>query len=527
MNYWSSRFKSLFLAACFLPAMALRSHAELPADLDTYIRDGMKQWSIPGLAIAVIKDDAVVYMSGFGTRRHGSPEAVDADTIFAIGSTTKAFTAAAIAKLVEKELIEWDEPVVGKWPAFKLSEPYITSDIRFTDLLANHAGLSVASESLWYGTEFTRQEIVDRLQFVPFESGFRYEFQYRNVMFLLAGMSIPQIDGRPWEKFVTDEFFVPLGMSRTLPDNQGLDTLANVATPHILNYERVPEPIRYRNMTNISPAGSIFSSVRDMARWTRMQLNSGEIDGQRILEEDSIKFMHSPVTPVRTSGPGGKAIFPSLGFPAYCLAWVTGLYGGERIVYHNGDIDGMAAWVGLVPDQHLGVVVLSNLDSAEFRTAVFYKIVDAYLKKTTNDIDPTLLERFEAKLQARANQQAEWEKLRTNPVTPDLPIASYAGTYQNSWFGTVTLKLENGALVYERTPEQTLDLLPSGGNTFLARYRNPIEDLRIGKEEIEFTVEANTVKSFEESEQSLYRILNPSPAPPASPVPTATPDIEG
>ena len=179
----------------------------LPEDLDHYITSGMKAWKIPGLSIAVVKDGKAVLVKGYGVLEAGSTEKVDADTIFAIGSSSKAFTSAAIGTLVDQGKVKWDDHVVTHWPEFKMSDPWVTKEIRVSDLMANHSGLSELAELFWHGIDHDRKELIKRLAEVPITEGFRYQFQYRNLMFLAAGQLIPRVNGTSWDEYVTHTIF--------------------------------------------------------------------------------------------------------------------------------------------------------------------------------------------------------------------------------------------------------------------------------------------------------------------------------
>ena len=471
----------------------------LPDDVDQYIASGMKAWKIPGLSIAVVKDGKTVLVKGYGVIETGKPEKVDGDTIFAIGSASKAFTSAAIGTLVDSGKIKWDDHVVGHWPEFKLSDPWVTREIRVSDLMANHSGLSEISEQLWYGTDYGREELIKRLADVPITEGFRYQFQYRNLMFLAAGMLIPRVTGASWDDYVTETFFKPLQMDRTSTRLAKIKTDTNVAQPHVIDYQDNPLPIAFRNIENVGPAGSILSTAQNMARWVTMLTTGGSFSGKSFLKPETLAFIERSQTPVDTVGPGGQPLSPPAELRSYALSWVTESYKGTRLVWHNGDIDGMAAWVGMAPDMKLGVVILSNLDGGKLRDALFYRIIDSYTDKPLTDLDPELLAKHRKALDNRNQQEKKWSELGSDPVKPTLPIADYAGKYSNPAFGTVEMVLADGQLVYERTPSAVLDLRCEKADTFLGKTRSAADDLREGKVEIKFETEDGKVTGFSEA----------------------------
>lgn len=486
----------LFLAHT---GLCVASDDPIPPDLDTFIKEGMNNWQQPGLAIAVVKDGRPVLLKGYGVREFGKEESVDEDTLFAIGSASKAFTAAALGILVDRKLTRWESRVHDLAPEVTFSDPWVTSEIRLSDLPANHSGLSGVSEALWYGTGFTRSEILDRLEAVPVSEGFRYHFQYRNVMFLLAGEMIPRITGgTTWDEFIQSEIFNPLGMQRSQPTESGLDGKSNVARPHVLNYRGEPMVVPYRDMHNIAPAGSIISSVRDLVPWMKVHLSQND---PPLLSPETLRFLHSPMTPMWSIGPGGEIRMPQRPFQSYCLGWVTESYHGTRLVWHNGNIDGMSAWVAMAPDLGLGVAILSNMDDSELRTSIFFHILDHVLGRQDEDIGARLLAARKAALQRRDETEVLWQKLAQSPLNAALPLEKYTGTYSSPLLGKVTIQKADGRLLYVRTAQQSLELVVEGqgANAFLGRHTNSIEDLRTGKVNVSFVVRDGLVLEMRES----------------------------
>jgi CubicO group peptidase (beta-lactamase class C family) len=479
----------------------------LPHDLDEYITSGMEAWKIPGLSLVVVKDDGVVLAKGYGVLKAGEHEKVNEDTIFAIGSASKAFTAAAIGTLVDRDKIKWDDRVVDHWPEFKLSDPWVTNEIRVSDLLANHSGLSELAEEIWYGTGYDRQELIKRLADVPITQGFRYRFQYRNLMFVAAGELIPRVTGTSWDDYVATTLFEPLDMDRSTTRLADIENQPNVARPHLLDYAGNPLPIQYRNIENVGPAGSILSTARSMGNWVRMLADGGTFDGQQLLKPETLAFIVRSQTPVDTTGPAGQPFSPPAELRAYALSWVTESYQGTRLVWHNGSIDGMSAWVGMAPDLRLGVAILSNLDDANLRNAIFYRIVDSYTDNELTDLGPELLEERQAALDHRSQAELRWQTLNDAPVNPSLPIKDYSGKYSNPVFGDVEISVEDDQLVYRRTPTMIVDLRCQEDNVFLGKFRGVTEDLRGGKIEVGFQVEGGKVTGFSEGDL-LFQVVD-------------------
>lgn len=470
----------------------------LPDDWDSIVERGMAEWKLPGAAIAIVKDGEPILVKGYGVREFGKTDPVDAETLFAIGSTTKAFSSAAIATLVDAGKVAWDTHIHEVDPGLAFSDPWITKEIRVSDCFANHSGLSVISESLWYGTGFSRDEILKRLAEVPFDEGFRYRFQYRNVMFLVGGELIPRLTGTSWDDYLGESLFAPLEMTRTYPTEKGIEAMENVAEPHLIDYQGRPLAVPYRNMHNIAPAGSIISCARDLVHWLQFHLGDGSFQDKPLLKPESLAFLHSGQTPISTIGPAGQPLSPPAELRSYALGWVTESYRGTRLVWHNGGIDGMSTWVGLAPELGLGFAIVSNLEECNLRNALFYRLVDHVAGREPLDLNPELVKTHRAALAARDAAEVEWQKLAELNAAPPLPLDAYAGTYHAPAFGPMQIRVDDGLLVYERTQEMVLDLVWKDDRTFIGRYQNAAYDLRDGKSDLIFDVQDGKVTGVTE-----------------------------
>ena len=263
-------------------------------DLPAYASQAVTDWGIPGLAIAVVKDDSVVFAQGFGVRKLGDPAPVTPRTLFAIGSCTKAFTAATLAMLADSGKLAWDDPVTQYLKGFQLYDPYVTRELTVRDLLTHRSGL-MRGDALWYATPYDRDEVLRRIRYLKPSWSFRSRYGYQNIMFLAAGQLVPAVTGMTWDDFVQRRLFAPLGMTATNTSVTALARAADVATPH----ERVAgkeQPVAWRNIDNIGPAGAINSNVLDMAQWLRLQLGTGSYRGARLISAAAMKEMHAPQT---------------------------------------------------------------------------------------------------------------------------------------------------------------------------------------------------------------------------------------
>ena len=420
------------------------------AELDAYVARAVRDWRVPGLAIAVVRNDSVVLAKGYGVRALGKPEAVDAGTRFAIGSTTKAMTALALGMLVDEGKVKWDEPVVTYLPGFTLADPYVTRELTVRDLLTHRSGLGNA-DLLWTRADYQLPEIMRRIGTLRPAYSLRSSFIYQNVMYAVAGEVVRAASGMPWATFVKTRIFVPLGMTATEATLASLAGQPNVATPHGVLHDTT-RVIANRPVDPVAPAGSVWSSVGDMAKWMRFVLDSGRVDGKRLVSAAVYRELLSPQTIAPTATyPTMTVVRPH--FFTYGLGWFLHDYAGESVAMHTGSIDGMSAIIGLLPERRTGVYVLVNADHAELRHALMYRVFDMYRggadlagAGTARDWS-TELRTLYGQLEQRAQAaQREQEQRRAADTRPSLSLERYAGIYREPTYGDVTVTARDGAL---------------------------------------------------------------------------------
>lgn len=437
----------LLFALCFAAVRAAAQPAPAPlSNLDSYVQKVMQDWQVPGLALAVVKDGKVVLVRGYGVRELGQPGKVDANTLFTIASNSKAFTAAALGTLVAAGKLHWDDPVTQYLPRFELNDPWVTRQITVRDLLTHRSGYCDPI-FMWFTTGFTRDQIIQHLRYAKPAYSFRARFCYNNAMYLVASQVIPAITGRSWEEYVRAQLFVPLAMSHTDTSIAAMNADVDAAAPHALVDGKVAAIRRY-DTDAMAPIGGINSSVNDMSHWLLMLLNNGSYAGKSVLSPDVIAQMETPqmLIPV-TSGIGSwlHVMSPASQFLNYGLGFIVEDYDGRKLVMHDGDIDGMASALGMLPSEHLGVVVLTNMDHDDARNALLYHIFDAYLGLPSRDVEGALLKAAHAQ---DAEDHAEQAKLAAAhvPGPAPLPLEAYVGTYSNDLDGTVKITLVDGRL---------------------------------------------------------------------------------
>ncbi len=453
------------------------------ATLDDYVLRAMREWEVPGLALAIVKDDAIVFAKGYGVRTLGRPEPVTEDTIFAIGSATKAFTAAALGMLVDEGKLSWDDPVTIHLKGFQLSDPYVTRELTVRDLLSHRSGLDRA-ELLWYGSAYSRQEILRRVRWVKPSWSFRSRFGYQNIMYLAAGEIIPAVTGKSWDDFIRERIFVPLGMTGSTTSTRMLTNFTNVATPHAKIGDQI-RPIAWRNIDNIAPAGSINSTVRDMAQWLRLHLNEGRIGTQRLLSSGVVREMQKSHTPIPYEPPFSLGM-PDAHFADYGLGWFLHDYRSRKIVQHGGNIDGMSALVALVPEERLGLVILTNLNGTFLPYALMYRIFDLVFGGGDKDWSAELLKTFKAFMTEQQQREKIREEKRVVGTRPSLELQQYAGTYANDAYGEIKVTAEAGRLILHFGSQRIADLDHWHYDTFQATWRDPL----LGKTFVTFSLNA-------------------------------------
>jgi len=462
----------LFVLLSITFSSAARAQEAPLKEFDDYVNKALKDWQVPGIAIAIVKDDKVVLAKGYGVRKFGDATPVNERTLFAIGSSSKAFTAASIAMLVDEGKLKWDDPVTKYLPEFELYDPYVTREMTVRDLLTHRSGLDRA-EFIWLGTPFGRDEILRRIRYVKPSTSFRSTFGYQNIMYLAAGQVVARVSGKSWDQFIRDRIFSPLGMATTSTSIKAFTGVTNVASPHS-KIEDTVRAVPWRNIDNIAPAGSINSNVEDMAQWIRFHLGEGEYEKKRLVSAASIKELQTPQTIIRLDGQRAS-LYPEAHFLTYGLGWFLSDYRGRKVVEHGGAIDGMRAQVGMIPEEKLGLVVLTNLHGTILPQALMYKIFDFYLNAPQRDWSADMLKtRNNLEEQAKAAEKKA-ESDRVQGTSPSLALEKYAGTFESDMYGVTKVALENQKLVIRFGPNFVGDLEHWHYDTFRVKWRDVMQ----------------------------------------------------
>jgi CubicO group peptidase (beta-lactamase class C family) len=407
----------------------------------------MEAWKVPGLAIAIVKDGEIVLARGYGNRLIGSDAPVTPDTVFSIASCTKSFTASCIAMLVDEGKLHWDDPVRKHLPDFQVADSYVTEHVTIRDLLCHRTGL-VRGDLLAMSSGFTRAAMLRQLQFLPQAAPFRSKVTYNNLMFAVLGEIVEKKSGVSWQEFVATRVFGPLGMQSTTTDRGSVPSHL-LATRHRL-YDGDLAPLRTPIYDAIAaPAGSIHSTVGDIAKWLSFHLREGEQNGRQLVSKNAMREMHSLQQSIPVNWHPGSDVYDAR-FVGTGLGWYVRDYRGRKVVQHGG---GWGADMGFVPEEDLGVVVLSNRDWNGLVWMLIYDVIDAYIvgpdqawargekwKHWFPLGGPDAMDRD------RKTQYAELEKHRKQGTHPTLPLTNYAGTYRSTLYRDLNVTVDDGRL---------------------------------------------------------------------------------
>jgi CubicO group peptidase (beta-lactamase class C family) len=361
-----------------------------------YAEHVIEQWQVPGLSFGIVQDGEPFMVEGFGVRDLDDAAPVDQDTLFCIGSTTKAFTTAAISMLAQDGLLDWGEPVVKYYPAFALRDPDLTEQIMMRDIVSHRTGFDgermdnrlIFRKPPEY---YSRYEIMAKLDEFRASFPIRSKFSYNSVYYTLAGVVMEEVTGKTWEEIVHERIFGPLGMSRSQtayyewPDD-------NYGRPFERIGRREPERVAYFTGHNVAPAGGVHSSAADMVKWLKFQLGKGTYEGEEILETHYFADMHGPHTPISNPRIYYANAIDELGIfrvNSYGLGWVLSEFQGRKTIHHAGSCFGYRSFALIMPEEGFGIVVLMNLGpwvienlSAE---AFAFRVMDEYFGQAQRD----------------------------------------------------------------------------------------------------------------------------------------------
>jgi CubicO group peptidase (beta-lactamase class C family) len=409
------------------------------AGYDSFVNQAIKDWEVPGVAIAIVKNGEVILTEGFGMRDVAGKLAVTSKTLFAIGSCTKAFTTFVMGTLVDEGKLDWDKPVRTYAPEIQLYDRAASELLTPRDLVTHRSGLP-RHDLVWYNATLSRKEIVRRLPYLEPSEPIRSKFQYNNIMFMTAGYLVDSLTGMPWEEAVRKRIFEPLEMTGSNFSVKDSQKTADFAKPYDDRDDRIVE-IPFRDITNAGPAGSINSSVTDMARWLIVNSQKGKIAGRQLISSAVLAEIHTPH--MTTGAPQER---PEIGPAGYGLGWGVDDYRGHRRAVHGGGIDGFSAMTTIYPQDGLGIVVLSNMNGTGLPEMLSRHAADRILSLSPIDWSGEQLKKTKLAKAAAKSAKTKKTSVRRPGTTPAHPLGEYAGQYEHPGYGVVAVEQRDGKL---------------------------------------------------------------------------------
>jgi CubicO group peptidase (beta-lactamase class C family) len=486
--------RHLLVLLLLLPVLRLRSQDSIPPSfvrdsLDNYVNAALKDWQIPGVSVCVVKDGKVVLMKGYGVTDLETGEKVDENTLFMIGSNSKAFTATALAMLDAEKKLSLDDKVTKWIPEFRLDNKAAGEQAIIRDLLCHRIGFMTFQGDFTYWTsDLGRSDIIEKMGHIKAMYPFRTTWGYTNAAFLTAGQIIPKASGLSWEAFVQERLFTPLGMTRTIALSKDLPAATNKCSPYTMAEGKLVR-IPYALIDNLAPAGAISSSANDMSKWAMMLLNNGKYGDKQVVPASAIAQTRLPHSILGN----GFRLYNEGHFSLYGLGWFLEEYQGRKIVSHTGGVNGFVTSVTLVPEEKLGIIVLTNTDQNALYEALKWEILDAFLKLPYRNYSKVYLDRFSKQ---KADEMKKDQQLKDSValhLPAALPVAGYTGQYFNDVYGDMQVVSENGELKmkFSHHPHMYARLESLGGNRFYATFTDP----EFSKAVFPFTVENGKVRS--------------------------------
>jgi CubicO group peptidase (beta-lactamase class C family) len=436
--------RSLFAYFSFVSVL-LAQTTDIAA-IREYIEAAGQDWRVPGIAVAVVQDDSLVMAEGFGVSHILTGERVDANTVFAIASNSKAFTATAIGLLVQEGKLSWDDPIINFLPDFQMYDPLATRKVTLRHMLAHKSGLGLwAGDLNWFNASVPREEIIRKIRYLKPVYDLGTGYAYSNLGFLTAGQVIPAVTDTSWDNFIVERFFKPLGMKRSNTSIRFLEDMDNVATPHLLHDGELL-PYVYDNVDGAGPAAGINSTARDLGQWLRLQLAYGHWQGRQMVDSSIIFATRRPQNLLTFSRKSLKFHHASH-LISFGLGWIVKDYHGRLMVLHGGALTGMFSQVAFVPEEQLGVVVLTNREDHNLQNALAHYLIDQFMGVETTDWSARYLQSDRENRDRLQAQRVAIEAARDRQSQPSKALAGYTGEYVANVNGPAFIKQEDDLLV--------------------------------------------------------------------------------
>ncbi len=418
-----------------------------PLSIDLIISNALKVWSTPGVAVAIVKDGQPLIVKGYGLKQHDGKETVTPNTVFPLGSCTKAFTSALIAELVDAGKMTWDDPVRKHLSAFKLNDPNADALVTLRDLLTHRTGVA-SHDFLWYRASWNLDETIRRTSLLPVSSPFRGSYQYSTLMYLVAGQAAAKQMGQPWQELVRERITKPLGMTNTTFTSAEMAKSSDRASGHQRNADGSITTMPAYDLLEANPAGSMFTTAQDMVPWLQLQLADGVFNGKRIVSKVNLAETKTPHTVMRkdeTIAP----VYPDTHQVSYAMGWVVYDHRGKLVVAHGGVLDGFRAQVTLLPNEKIGIVLLNNLHQTKMNIALTNTLIDRMLNLPEKDWHAYFLQVEKTEREAKQSTIDQRLKQRKPGTKPSVALDLYAAKYFDSIYGEARITYADGKLTWE------------------------------------------------------------------------------
>lgn len=503
---------SLFICFSFLifTASFTQTPSFMTDSLDKYVERGMKQWQIPGLSIAVVKEGKVVLMKGYGVTELGKETKVDENTLFIIASNSKLFTGTSIAKLDYENKLSLNDKITKYIPWFRLYDSNATTMANVRDMLCHRLGTKTfQGDFTFWDSNLPKDSIIWKMRYLKPPGEFRQDYGYCNSAFLVAGQVLEKVTGQSWENYVQENILTPLGMTNTYMNTAGLSERKNIAFPHNNLYSSLAK-IPFDNVDNLGPATSMVSNVKDLTHWLMFQLDSGRYEGKQIIPWQVLQKTRDANI---LTGSRKSSVFPTH-FRAYGLGVYMTDYAGRQVYWHTGGAFGHVTNVCFVPEEKLGITILTNNDNQNFFDALRYQILDAYLNVPYTDRSKYQWSFFEQGRNQTIDELAGMKARIDKKNKPEIKLEDYTGDYANTLYGKITIRKSGEFLIcrFQHHPDLIGYMEYMDNNEFRLTYSNigygifPAKFSVLNSKAISVQIQAN---DFIESDAYLF-VKDPS-----------------
>ena len=471
-------FSIILLLFLSLPSITAQTIPTFIKDsLDTYVKRGLNNWQIPGVAVLIVKDGKIVISKGYGVKELGTSDKVDENTLFMIGSNTKAFTGTALALLEYQKKLNLEDKVIKYLPDFRMEDPWVTKHLNLQDIVSHRMGLQTFQGDFMYWTsDLTSDEVIEKFGMITPKYDFRTKYGYTNAGYAIAGKVIQKVSGETWADFIKENLFNPLMMTRTVPLSVEFAKATNIAKPHTLVKDNMTV-LQFENIDNLAPCGSIGSSINDLSHWVIAQLDSGKFNDSTIIPFSVIQRTREPLSIQRRV----RHPYNQTHYALYGMGWALQDYEGREIVSHTGGVNGFVTSVTLMPEENLGIVVLTNTDQNAFFQSLKWEILDSYLGLPYRNYDSTYFAAFTK----RQIDSDKWTKEIQDSVAmnlkPDIDLSEFVGEYENDVYGysELTINGNNLELSLQHHSHLKGKLEYIGNNRFLCTYSDPTYGMKV------------------------------------------------